>query len=97
MKNLNNKLNLKTGKALLIVELKEGITVAIPSTPKLMNAKILEVFDDGSFTAHWKDNYNLDGDFRTELMKFDNDLVFDNGDKARRNEIRRNNGLIEIN
>ncbi len=96
MKNLNNILKLKRGQRVLIVRLKEDITVAIPTVSKLSNARLLDVFEDGSFTAHWTDNYNLDGDFRTELMSFSSDLVFSTKDLTRRNKIREMNDLVKI-
>lgn len=96
MKNENNKLNLKQGSWVMVVQLKEGITVAIPTVKVLANVRIVDVDEDGSFTAHWDDNYNLNGDFRTELMRFDNDLVLDSGDMKKRNDIRKANGLMPI-
>ena len=96
MRNLNNVLKLKSCSSLLVVKLSEGITVAIPVVRKLSNANVLDVNEDGSFTAHWKNNWNTNGDFRSELMKFDNDLVFDDGDKKKRNKLRKKNGLVEI-
>ena len=95
-KNADNKLKLSTGKHLLMLELKEGITVAIPTIKALTNIRVLEVEDNGSFTAHWTSNFNLSGDFRTEVMQFDADLVLDTGDKVARNKIRKVNDLIPI-
>lgn len=97
MRNLNNKLNLKTGTNVLVIVttgVKENITVAIPTRQTLANAKVVEVNQDGSFTAHWKGNFNLRGDFRTELMSFNNELVLDTNDRERRNKFRKQNGLI---
>ena len=96
MKNENNRLKLATKKNLLIIELKEGITVAIPTTSKLSNAKVLEVFEDGSFSAHWSMNWNESGDFATELMSFDNDLALNKKDFKARNKRRTDNGLQPI-
>ena len=96
MKNSNNILKLKRGQKLVMVNLDEGIKVAIPTLSKLSNIRILDVNEDGSFTAHWNSNYNLSGDFRTELMLFDADLILDEGDLAIRNSIRKANNLIEI-
>lgn len=97
MKNENNKLNLKRKTNIIVVELQEGITVGIPTRQSIANAKILDVFEDGSFTAHYTSNWNEEGDFSTELLRFDEDLVFDNGDKKKRNKIREDNGLLKIN
>lgn len=94
-KNANNCLKLKTRSKLLILDLKEGITVALPHS-EIWNAMVLNVKKDGSFSAHWKDNWNRSGDFASELMKFDNDLVLDKNDKKERNKFRRERGLIEI-
>lgn len=95
-KNANNKLKLSTGKHLLMLELKEGITVAIPTTKALSNIRVLDIEDDGTFTAHWTSNFNLSGDFRTEVMRFDADLVLDEGDKTKRNNERKAHGLMPI-
>ena len=89
-------LGLKRGSNLLMVELKEGITVAIPTVKALANIKVLDVQEDGVFTAHWTSNFNTDGDFRTELMVFTSDLVLDTEDLAKRNAVRVENGLMPI-
>jgi len=94
--NENNKLNLKKRTNVRILKLEEGIIVAVPTLKAISDARILDVNEDGSFTAHWNENWNESGDFRTELMRFDNNLIFDNGDKEKRNKIRKNNNLIEI-
>jgi hypothetical protein len=79
----------------LALKLEEGITVALP-TRVGYNIRVLSVASDGSFSAHHKNNYNLNGDFRTELMMFSNDLVLDTEDKKKRNEQRLANGLLGI-
>ena len=58
--------------------------------------RVLEVFPDGSFTAHWMSNWNLNGDFATELMKFNPDGTLDTKDKDERNQYRIANGLMPI-
>lgn len=94
--NNENQLKLKQRSSLRIVELAEGKTVAIPTKRKVANALVLDVFPDGAFTAHWDVNFNLDGDFRTELMRFDSNLVLDEMDLEKRNKIRVDNGLMPI-
>ena len=94
--NNENKLKLKQRSSLLIVELKEGKTIAIPVRSSLRNARVLDVFPDGAFTAHWKENFNTFGDFRSELMTFDSNLVLDEMDLKKRNKLRVANGLMPI-
>lgn len=95
-RNLDNKLNFTNGTRLLILKLEDGRDYAIPTKKELSNARILEVNNDGSFTAHWSSNWNLNGDFSSELMSFDNNLVMDEGDLEARNEFRIKNGLMPI-
>ncbi len=98
--NKDNCLKLKNGGYGLV--LKSGInTVFIPTIKALAKkaaegARILQVMEDGVITAHWYDNYNTSGDFHTELMRFDNNLLLDIMDKEKRNAIRAKNGLMEI-
>lgn len=95
-KNNNNKLGLKERSYLKYLTLEEGITIAIPTLKGLADLMILDIYDDGAFTAHWIENYNTDGDFRSELMRFDNDLILDKMDLKKRNQIRIKNGLYPI-
>lgn len=76
--------------------------IAVPSLKKHATARLLK-FDADKIYLHWTDNYNLDGDFRTELMKFEPTFnlgtivfVLDSGDKFDRNEVRRKHNLIPI-
>lgn len=76
--------------------------IAVPTIKKYATAKLLK-FDAEKIYLHWTDNYNLAGDFRTELMKFEATLslgstifVLDAGDKAERNALRRKHNLIPI-
>lgn len=99
--NENNVLNLKQGSWGRVLVLAQGkgsknITVFMPCQKRLANARVLEAFDDGAITAHWESNFNTNGDFRTELMRFDNNLVLDALHLAERNRIRRDAGLVEI-
>lgn len=93
-----NNLKIKVGAlGRIVVTISGGkeITVFIPTTKTFANAKVLTV-DDNSFTAHWLTNWNLNGDFSSELMSFDEQAVLDTGDLADRNTFRKENGLIEI-
>ena len=95
--NENNVLNLKCGTWIRIVRTwQKDLVVAIPTVKSIGNARVLSVNEGGSFTAHWEGNFNKDGDFNSELMSFDNNLVEDNKDVEERNRIRRENGLVEI-
>lgn len=100
MFNSNNRLNLKTGSKLLWIELSSKEQIAIPS--KLATKthpwtiKVVNVYPDGAFTAHWYSNWNLEGDFRSELMLFNNNLELDKMDLKKRNAFRRKHNLIEI-
>lgn len=98
-----NKLKIKEkmlGRVMDICETKNGkhevMTVFLPTNNVFANAKVLEVMDNGFFTVHWKDNWNTSGDFRTELMRFDNKAIMDKSDLKERNKIRIANGLIPI-
>jgi len=93
--NNKNNLNIKRGKYLKVLK-EDNINIAKLSLKEEANARVLEIFKDGSFTAHLISNYNLRGDFRTELMYFNNKLILDEEDKKTRNEIRASFGLIEI-
>ena len=95
--NKENILNLKFRSSLRIVRIKEGITIAIPTLKKISDAMVLEINEDGSFTAHYNSNFNTSGDFRTELMVFTNELILDDENLKERNKIRKSNGLIKIN
>lgn len=102
--NENNALNISEGSRGRIVELSEkfkgkngkNLTVFIPTIKKLANARVLDVNSDGSLSIHWERNWNTSGDFRTELMQFNNNLIMDNLDLEERNKIRRKAGLVEI-
>ena len=99
--NENNQLKLKKKSPLLILNLESGATVAVPVSNKFAKmsdsgARVLEIMEDGAFTAHWFDNYNDSGDFWTELMRFDNNLVMDKMDLKKRNQIRKKAGLMPI-
>ena len=72
-------------------------TKAIPTTKKFCNARVLDVLTLGSFTAHWISNYNKNGDFATELMRFNSYGILDTKDKNERNEVRKANELHPIN
>jgi len=63
---------------------------------KNANARILELLQDGSFTAHWLDNYNEDGDFVTELMRFNSDMTLNTDDLSVRQEIRAALGIPQV-
>lgn len=91
--NKDNNLKLKAGGWGLVVVLEEGITVFIPVRKKIANARILQVHESGSISVHWDCNYNLFGDFSTELMFFNSELVLDEGEKKARNKRRARNGL----
>jgi hypothetical protein len=72
----------------------------IPTTKKHANARVIEHSDNG-LMIHWLSNYNLDGDFRTELMMFDNEIdlisdvyLLDQEHEATRKKERTASGLI---
>lgn len=100
--NKNNSLGLKVGSYGRVLTLKEvdtkgkNLVVFLPVVKELANARVLEVNESGSIKVHWKMNYNLSGDFRTELMQFSNNLILDNKDFKERNKIRKANGLVLI-
>lgn len=87
---------LKQGSGIKI-EILKGVTIAIPTTKKLADALILDIFPDGSFSAHWIDNFNLRGDFSLELMIFTNDFILDEKNLKARNKFRVSHGLLPIN
>lgn len=94
--NKDNCLKLKIGSYGRVLDLKGGERVFFPCQIKLSNARVIDVFTDGYITAHWVSNYNLNGDFRTELMRFDDNLVYDKKDFVARNKMRIANGLLPI-
>lgn len=94
--NEDNRLNLKIGSHGRVMNLVDVGKVFLPCSSKISNARVVEVEEDGSVNVHWKDNFNLDGDFRSELMSFDSNLVFNEEDLVDRNRVRRENGLVEI-
>lgn len=94
--NKNNELRLKVGNWGRVIHLNEGIHIFLPVMRKLANARVVEVGEDGSLKVHWDSNYNLNGDFRSELMKFNSNLILDEKDKESRNKFRRQHGLVEI-
>ena len=100
MRNLNNKLKLKRGKRLMFLTLTEGISVAIPTPLAKKDGRnvvmVLDVAPDGSFSAHWEGNFNTFGDFRSELMVFNNDLVLDKQNEKARKDFREKAGLINL-
>ena len=96
--NNNNQLNLKEGTWGRVIKLaekqgKEHMIIFMPCIKKISNARVVEANEDGSISVHWSDNWNLEGDFRTELMQFNENLVLDNLDFEERNELRSKNGL----
>lgn len=94
--NENNKLKLVCGSLVRVVDLQEGITVAIPTRRGVANAKVLDVNEDGGIAVHWIDNWNMSGDFSTELMRFDSNLVLDTGDLQNRNAVRNAIGIMPV-
>lgn len=78
------------------MDLKSGQTVFLPTEERIANARILSVRSNGSARIHWKGNYNLSGDFSSELMVFDNNLVMNVADEDARNEYRISNGLVAL-
>lgn len=94
--NKDNALKLKMKTPLRIVRLEEGKTVAIPTKRRLANAFVLDIFPDGAFTAHWDGNFNIFGDFSSELMRFTDNLELDELDLGKRNAFRIKNGLMPI-
>lgn len=99
--NNNNSLKLKVGAWGRVMELSQvvdgkNLTVFLPTVKAVANARVVEVNEDGSVAVHWDGNFNLSGDFRTELMQFDNNLTMDNLDFEERNELRVANGLVAL-
>ena len=98
--NNNNQLNIKIGSYGLVMPL-DNTRVFIPTSAKVakangFGARVLSVKADGSISVHWRENYNTEGDFRTELMQFNSDLILDTEDEAARNKRRVANGLLPI-
>ena len=83
------------GRVMSIVEDWVEFTIFIPTRKPFANAKVLEVGENG-FTVHRLSNYNEFGDFRTELMLFDNRAIMSTTDKEQRNAVREANWLIPI-
>ena len=102
MNNNYNKLGLEAGGFGRVLTLNEkdsdglNLVVFLPVNSKFANARILKVHESGAISVHWESNYNTDGDFQTELALFNEQLVLDNADLAKRNEVRINNGLMPI-
>jgi len=102
MNNNNNKLELKEGGFGRVLTLKEkdsngsNLVVFLPVSSKVANARILEVHESGAISVHWKENFNDEGDFQSEVMLFDENLVLDNSDLDKRNEFRVRKGLMPI-
>jgi hypothetical protein len=94
--NDNNSLLLKRGTYVRIMDLKDGKTVMLPCVERIANGRVLNARQDGSSDVHWKLNYNTDGDFRSELMSFNSDLVMDVADEDARNEFRVSAGLAPL-
>lgn len=89
------KTNKTTGNYIIVF--RQGKTIrCVPTKKSFANARIVNILDDGSFTAHWIDNYNTSGHFSTELMLFDNDFCIKTKDEERRNKHRINNNLISL-
>lgn len=94
--NQDNKLGLRQGNYLFVVDIASVGTVAVPTIKEVANARVLEASPDGSIKVHWMSNYNLCGDFRSEVMAFDNNLVLDTEDQEKRNAWRVERGLMPI-
>ena len=94
--NENNILNLRSGSFGRVCNLVNVGQVFIPTVRRIANAKVLNVFEDGSISVHWDSNWNLSGDFESELMQFNKNLVLDIEDKQNRNKFRKENGLVEV-
>lgn len=94
--NNNNQLGLKRGSWGRVMKLEGGMTVFLPCVKLIANARVLNARNDGSADVHFKGNFNTFGDFRSELMSFDSNLVLDTGDLKERNARRRAAGLVEI-
>jgi hypothetical protein len=92
MQNLKPK---TTWRVIDTTDWNEITTVFIPTTKKFANAKVLEVFED-CFTVHRIWNYNEYGDFRTELMIFNDAFTLNTNDLEYRNKIRKQIWLQEI-
>lgn len=94
--NNENRCGLRQGSWGVILTLKDGETVFVPTLKAIANARVLTAFEHGSVTVHYAENYNLEGDFRTELMFFNANLVLDVSDLGRRNIVRVSQGMAPI-
>ena len=94
--NNNNNLNLKRGPNGRVLNLVDVGEVFMPCAAKLADAKVLDVNDDGSISVHFQSNFNLDRDFRSELMRFDSNLQLDKLDFDQRNQARVDAGLMPL-
>lgn len=70
----------------------EGLAIFVPTFKPFADLRVLDVYSEGSFTAHWRTNWNENGDFLSELRTFSPDMV-EIDTTEQRNAVRRMAGL----